>query len=453
MDIKTRFAPSPTGKLHLGGARTALFNYLFSKYNRGEFFVRIENTDIERSTLDNAHSIEDSLNWLDIKASSKITFQSENLNRHIEIANHLVKVGFAYKCYLTNEELETLRLRSRKSGIPIKSPYRDDLNSNLKKDHVIRLKMPLNGTTLINDLVQGKVSVKNEILDDMVLLRKDNTSTYMLASVVDDFDMEITHIIRGDDHFNNAFRQFQILKYLKWPIPFYAHIPLIHGEDGTKLSKRHGTNNVTDYKSLGFEAITLNNYLLRLGYSINDDKIYNFKEDDFVFKLNKLNKSPSKFDEQKLTSLNSNYLKDEKVSILLDKINKVYKINDLNTLQNLSKLLPDLLKRYKFLKEVEYDLKWIDEKSFKINDENIIVKLKDNKEMINNIYDLLNSCDWELNNIKTIINNYINYNNKKMSEVAPLIRLALTGRTNTPDIVNVMYVLGKEVCLNRLKKT
>ena len=452
MDIKTRFAPSPTGKLHIGGARTALFNYLFSKYNNGNFFVRIENTDLERSTLDNAQSIEESLNWLKIIPSSKIIFQSESLNRHIEIANHLVTQGFAYKCYLTNEELDSLRIKSRKSGIPIKSPYRDDKNANLKKDYVIRLKMPLKGSTLINDLVQGNVSVKNEVLDDMVLLRKDKTSTYMLASVVDDYDMKISHIIRGDDHFNNAFRQIQILKYLKWPIPLYAHVPLIHGEDGTKLSKRHGANNVSDYKSFGFEAITLNNYLLRLGYSINDDKIYDFEKENFVFKLSKLNKSSSKFDQKKLMSLNSIYLKNEKVSTLLDSINQMYKINDLNTLQNLSKLLPDLVKRYKFLKEVEEDLKWINNKTFKINDENIILKLKNNKKIINNIFDLLSSCDWETNNIKTSINNYLNYNNKKMSEVAPLIRLALTGKSNTPDIFDVIYILGKEQCLNRLQK-
>ena len=451
MKIKTRFAPSPTGKLHIGGARTALFNYLFSKHNNGDFFIRFENTDLERSTIENVNSIEDSLKWLGILPTQKISFQSDCFDRHIQIANKLLQDGFAYKCYLTNDELEALRKKSRETGNPIKSPYRNDANTNLKKDHVIRLKMPLDGNTVIKDLVQGEVSVTNKILDDMVLLRKDKTSTYMLASVVDDFDMKISHIIRGDDHLNNAFRQIQIIKYLKWPIPIYAHIPLIHGPDGTKLSKRHGSNNVIDYKKMGFEPITINNHLLRLGYSINDDKIYDFQKDDFVFKLNKLNQAPSRLDHKKLININSNFIKNAKIEYILKEIVSRYQIKERKTLENLSKLLPDLLKRYNFINEIENDLIWIDQKNFKIKDEAITKKLKDNNVTIENIYDLLKSCDWELNAIKTSIEKYINDNNKKISEIAPLIRLCLTGKTNTPDIFNVIFVLGKEACLKRLK--
>ena len=451
MNIKTRFAPSPTGKLHIGGARTALFNYLFSKHNNADFFIRIENTDVERSTLENVHSIEESLKWLGILPTQKIIFQSDCFDRHVQVANKLLKEGFAYKCYLTNEELEELRKKSRETGKPIKSPYRNEINSNLKKDHVIRLKMPLNGNTVIKDVVQGEVSVTNDVLDDMVLLRKNKTSTYMLASVVDDFDMQISHIIRGDDHLNNAFRQIQIIKYLKWPIPVYAHIPLIHGPDGTKLSKRHGSNNVIDYKKIGFEPIAINNHLLRLGYSVNDDRIYDFKKDDFVFKLNKLNKAPSKLDQKKLININSNYLKKADTKHILGEIIRKFEIKEKKTLKNLSNFLPDLLKRYNFLNEVENDLKWIDENSFHINDEAIIKKLNDNNEVINSIHDLLKSCDWEANTIKTIIDKYVNDNHKKMSEVAPLIRLALTGKTNSPDIFNIIYILGKDTCLNRLK--
>ena len=451
MKIKTRFAPSPTGKLHIGGARTALFNYLFSKHNNGDFFIRFENTDLERSTIENVNSIEESLKWLGILPTQKISFQSDNFDRHVQIANKLLEEGFAYKCYLTNDELEALRKKSRETGNPIKSPYRNDANTNLKKDHVIRLKMPLDGNTVIKDLVQGEVSVTNKILDDMVLLRKDKTSTYMLASVVDDFDMKISHIIRGDDHLNNAFRQIQIIKYLKWPIPVYAHIPLIHGPDGTKLSKRHGSNNVIDYKKMGFEPITINNHLLRLGYSINDDKIYDFQKDDFVFKLNKLNQAPSRLDHKKLININSNFIKNAKIEYILKEIVSRYQIKERKTLENLSKLLPDLLKRYNFINEIENDLIWIDQKNFKIKDEAITKKLKDNNVTIENIYDLLKSCDWELNAIKTSIEKYINDNNKKISEIAPLIRLCLTGKTNTPDIFNVIFVLGKEACLKRLK--
>ena len=451
MKIKTRFAPSPTGKLHIGGARTALFNYLFSKHNNGDFFIRFENTDLERSTIENVNSIEESLKWLGILPTQKISFQSDNFDRHVQIANKLLEEGFAYKCYLTNDELEALRKKSRETGNPIKSPYRNDANTNLKKDHVIRLKMPLDGNTVIKDLVQGEVSVTNKILDDMVLLRKDKTSTYMLASVVDDFDMQISHIIRGDDHLNNAFRQIQIIKYLKWPIPVYAHIPLIHGPDGTKLSKRHGSNNVIDYKKMGFEPITINNHLLRLGYSINDDKIYDFQKDNFVFKLNKLNQAPSRLDHKKLININSNFIKNAKIEYILKEIVSRYQIKERKTLENLSKLLPDLLKRYNFINEIENDLIWIDQKNFKIKDEAITKKLKDNNVTIENIYDLLKSCDWELNAIKTSIEKYINDNNKKISEIAPLIRLCLTGKTNTPDIFNVIFVLGKEACLKRLK--
>ena len=451
MKIKTRFAPSPTGKLHIGGARTALFNYLFSKHNNGDFFIRFENTDLERSTIENVNSIEESLKWLGILPTQKISFQSDNFDRHVQIANKLLEEGFAYKCYLTNDELEALRKKSRETGNPIKSPYRNDANTNLKKDHVIRLKMPLDGNTVIKDLVQGEVSVTNKILDDMVLLRKDKTSTYMLASVVDDFDMQISHIIRGDDHLNNAFRQIQIIKYLKWPIPIYAHIPLIHGPDGTKLSKRHGSNNVIDYKKMGFEPITINNHLLRLGYSINDDKIYDFQKDDFVFKLNKLNQAPSRLDHKKLININSNFIKNAKIEYILKEIVSRYQIKERKTLENLSKLLPDLLKRYNFINEIENDLIWIDQKNFKIKDEAITKKLKDNNVTIENIYDLLKSCDWELNAIKTSIEKYINDNNKKISEIAPLIRLCLTGKPNTPDIFNVIFVLGKEACLKRLK--
>ena len=275
--IRTRFAPSPTGKLHIGGARTALFNYLFAKSNGGKFLLRIEDTDIKRSSKENIDVILNGLNWLKLIPSEKEKYQSNETQQHIDIAYKLLKNGFAYKCYLSTEELNEMRNLSRKKGKVIKSPYRDNLANLKNKDFVIRLKMPLEGQTTINDKVQGEVNVNNSILDDMVLLRKDNSPTYMLASVVDDYNMEITNIIRGDDHFNNAFRQIQIIKYMNWPIPTYAHIPLIHGEDGTKLSKRHGAENVMDYKQDGYEVEVLKNYLLRLGYSINDDKIYDLE--------------------------------------------------------------------------------------------------------------------------------------------------------------------------------
>ena len=245
MNVVTRFAPSPTGYLHVGGARTAIFNYLFAEKYDGKYLVRIEDTDKKRSTEEAIEAIHKGLNWLNVNSKYEIIYQSQNFNSHIKVAYKLLEKGFAYKCFLNSEEIEELRIKSRKNGFPVKSPWRNkneqDMNKN--REFVIRLKMPSEGTTTIHDIVQGKVTVKNEVLDDMIILRSDNTPTYMLSSVVDDNEMGITHIIRGDDHFNNAFRQIQIIKYLNWNVPHYAHIPLIHGTDGAKLSKRWSTNN------------------------------------------------------------------------------------------------------------------------------------------------------------------------------------------------------------------
>ena len=246
MNVITRFAPSPTGFLHIGGARTAIFNFLFAKKHQGKYLVRIEDTDFKRSTNEAVQAIHDGLKWLDIFPSEKITYQSQEIKSHVKVAYELLEKGFAYKCYLTSEELSQMRIKSRENGIPIKSPWRDNANNTNDEDFVIRLKMPSTGITTIHDLVQGEVSVNNEILDDMVILRSDKSPTYMLSSVVDDYNMGITHVIRGDDHLNNAFRQIQIIKFLNWQEPSYAHIPLIHGSDGLKLSKRHGATNIFD---------------------------------------------------------------------------------------------------------------------------------------------------------------------------------------------------------------
>ncbi len=452
MKVVTRFAPSPTGKLHIGGARTALFNYLFSKYNSGDFIIRIENTDKNRSTLDNVKSIIDSMSWLNFHSSKKIVFQTESYKYHQKIAFELLDKNFAYKCYLKEEQLEELRTQSRKTGIPIKSPYRNQVTkNNTNDDFVIRLKMPSSGETTIDDKVQGKVNIKNQILDDMVLLRKDKTPTYMLASVVDDFNMGITHIIRGDDHFNNAFRQIQIIKYLNWPIPVYAHIPLIHGQDGAKLSKRHGAKNLMEYKELGYDPVAINNYLLRLGYSINEEKILNFEVDKFKFELKKINRSPSRFDEKKLININSNFLKNADLNLLISKISKSYDLTDKNYIAKIFKLLPDLVKRYKFLKEIEGDLDWISDRDLHQTATSFEdLKNETNQKILYEVLTLLNSCDWELNVIKNSINNYINDKDLMIKDVAPIIRLAITGKLNTPDIFSILYTLGKEICLKRL---
>ena len=445
--IRTRFAPSPTGKLHIGGARTALFNYLFAKSNGGQFLLRIEDTDIKRSSKENIDVILNGLNWLKLIPSEKEKYQSNETQQHIDIAYKLLKNGFAYKCYLSTEELNEMRNQSRKKGEVIKSPYRDNLANLKNKDFVIRLKMPLEGQTTRNDKVQGEVNVNNSILDDMVLLRKDNSPTYMLASVVDDYNMEITNIIRGDDHFNNAFRQIQIIKYMNWPIPTYAHIPLIHGEDGTKLSKRHGAENVMDYKKDGYEVEVLKNYLLRLGYSVNDDKIYDLENDTFNFKLDKINKSPSRFDKKKLSSINALYLRTQPLNNLLNKIKIKFNLNE-EILKRLDFLLPDLIQRYTYLNEIENDFLWLS------ND--FTNNLSDlNQENLNLVFEVLNilkSTEWNLIELKKNIEKCLVKNNLKMKDLGPILRIILTGKTNTPDIFKVIFIIGRNECIKRLTK-
>ena len=445
--IRTRFAPSPTGKLHIGGARTALFNYLFAKSNGGKFLLRIEDTDIKRSSKENIDIILNGLNWLKLIPSEKEKYQSNETQQHIDIAYKLLKNGFAYKCYLSTEELNEMRNQSRKKGEVIKSPYRDNLVNIKNKDFVIRLKMPLKGQTTINDKVQGEVNINNSILDDMVLLRKDNSPTYMLASVVDDYNMEITNIIRGDDHFNNAFRQIQIIKYMNWPIPTYAHIPLIHGEDGTKLSKRHGAENVMDYKKDGYEVEVLKNYLLRLGYSVNDDKIYDLENNTFNFKLDKINKSPSRFDLKKLSSMNALYLRTQPLNNLLNKIKTKFNLNE-EILKRLDFLLPDLIQRYTYLNEIEDDLLWLSN-DFTNNLSNL------DQGDLNLVFDVLNilkSSKWNLIELKENIEKFLVENNLKMKDLGPILRSVLTGKTNTPDIFKVIFIIGRNECIRRLNK-
>ena len=445
--IRTRFAPSPTGKLHIGGARTALFNYLFAKSNGGKFLLRIEDTDIKRSSKENIDVILNGLNWLKLIPSEKEKYQSNETQQHIDIAYKLLKNGFAYKCYLSTEELNEMRNQSRKKGEVIKSPYRDNLVNIKNKDFVIRLKMPLKGQTTINDKVQGEVNINNSILDDMVLLRKDNSPTYMLASVVDDYNMEITNIIRGDDHFNNAFRQIQIIKYMNWPIPTYAHIPLIHGEDGTKLSKRHGAENVMDYKKDGYEVEVLKNYLLRLGYSVNDDKIYDLENNTFNFKLDKINKSPSRFDLKKLSNMNALYLRTQPLNNLLNRIKTKFNLNE-EILERLDFLLPDLIQRYTYLNEIENDFLWLS------NDftNNVSDLNQENLNLVFEVLNILKSTEWNLIELKENIEKCLVENNLKMKDLGPILRIILTGKTNTPDIFKVIFIIGRNECIKRLTK-
>ncbi len=311
--VVTRFAPSPTGFLHIGGARTALFNWLFARHHGGKFLLRIEDTDKARSTSEAIDAILDGMRWLDLDWDGHEYYQSQFWARHAEVAHKLLERGHAYRCYMTSEELAAEREKAKAERRPfrIRSPWRDFSDSPPDKPFVIRLKAPEDGETVIEDKVQGRVAVQNAEIDDFVLLRSDGTPTYMLAVVVDDHDMGITHVIRGDDHLNNAFRQLAIIRSMGWPEPVYAHVPLIHGADGAKLSKRHGALGVDAYRDeLGFLPEAVSNYLLRLGWGHGDDEIISREQAIGWFDLDHVGKSPSRFDFKKLENLNGHYIRE-----------------------------------------------------------------------------------------------------------------------------------------------
>ena len=453
MKIVTRFAPSPTGYLHIGGARTAIFNYLFAKKHNGKYLIRIEDTDTKRSTNKAVEAIHDGLNWLGINSSEKIIYQSKNLKSHVKVAYELLDRGFAYKCSLNPDELSNLRNKSRAEGKPIKSPWRNNKLNSEKKEYVIRLKMPINGITTIKDYVQGEVSVKNEILDDMIILRSDKTPTYMLSSVVDDYNMGITHIIRGDDHFNNAFRQIQIINFLNWKKPSYAHIPLIHGTDGSKLSKRHGATNLIDYRNMGFTSEAMLSYLVQLGWTSNDDneEDYEYKKVVDLFSLEKINKSPAKFDIKKLSNINSKHLNKIDVEVIYKLLNERFElVLNINQERRLKSLLPELLKRVDVYVDLKDDFEWIINDKFLCKDKDKVKLLQENNLVINAIGDLFKKCEWSKVSIDLCLKTYIQCNDLKLSEVGPILRIALTGKTKAPDLVSIIYELGCTITLNRL---
>jgi glutamyl-tRNA synthetase len=313
-DVVTRFAPSPTGFLHIGGARTALFNWLFTRHHGGTFRLRIEDTDRARSTKEAVTAILEGLSWLELDWDGEVIYQSECAQRHAVLAEELLQAGKAYRCYCTPEELQEMRAEARAEGrarlYDGRWRDRDPAEAPAGVDPVVRLKMPLSGETVIQDAVQGEVTVPNAQLDDMVLLRADGTPTYMLSVVVDDHDMGITHVIRGDDHLTNAFRQTQLFRAAGWPEPVFAHIPLIHGPDGAKLSKRHGALGVEAYRDMGYLPQALRNYLLRLGWSHGDDEIIPTDQAIAWFDLPGVNKAAARFDFDKLNSLNAHYLRE-----------------------------------------------------------------------------------------------------------------------------------------------
>ena len=457
MTIRVRFAPSPTGYLHVGGARTALFNYLFARHHQGKFLLRIEDTDIQRSTSLAVNAITEGLDWLGLKHDEEIIMQSKNITRHVEIANELLNKSQAYHCYTSSEELEELRQKAEKNGevFRFQSPWRNKINSQSSSiKPVIRLKSPTDGETQIEDLVQGKITVKNCEIDDLVLLRSDNTPTYMLAVVVDDFDMGITHIIRGDDHLTNAFRQKIIYQAMNWQVPQFAHIPLIHGSDGAKLSKRHGATSVIEYKHLGYLPESLRNYLLRLGWSHGDNEIISDQQAIDWFDLNKVGKSPSRFDFAKLNHLNHHYLKEKTNEELYDFVAEFFKTKpNLHEKNRIILALKFLKEKFCLLTEIADNCQiYFDNFILEFSEENKKI-LSEKKPLLENLFaNFLELKNWQHHDLKNNIDDFAKNNSLKIKDFAPILRLALTfDNSSSGGIFEIIEILGKREVINRLQ--
>lgn len=462
--VITRFAPSPTGFLHIGGARTALFNWLFTRHFGGKMLLRIEDTDRERSTDAAIDAILDGLKWLGLNWDGDVIYQYQRASRHTEIAQQLLDEGKAYYCYASPQELDEMRIlaRAEKRTPRYDGRWRDRNPQEAPKDikPVIRLKAPLEGETSLDDQVQGLVTWQNKDLDDLVLLRSDGTPTYMLAVVVDDHDMNITHIIRGDDHLTNAARQTQIYQALGWDVPVMAHIPLIHGADGAKLSKRHGALGVDAYRTMGYLPEALRNYLVRLGWSHGDQEIFSTEEMIKSFDLKHVGRSAARFDFAKLENLNGHYVRntsDEhlvgQLESLLPYLDGTYPKTFSETVrQQLLLSMPGLKERAKTLIELLDSASYLyrqrplhpDDKAALLLDETARAHLQNLHEYLKKLN------DWTLASLEEVVRLYAEGSGIKLGQAAQPLRVALTGRTTSPGIFDVMVVLGQDECLGRI---
>ncbi|MBS0219716.1 MAG: glutamate--tRNA ligase [Proteobacteria bacterium] len=463
MTVVTRFAPSPTGYLHIGGARTALFNWLFARHHGGKYLLRIEDTDRARSTLPAIEAILDGLSWLGLNWDGDVTYQFERASRHAEVARQMLAEGKAYYCYASPQELEEMRAAQRKAGVPMRYDGRwrdrDPKDAPPGVAPVIRLRAPQSGKTIIQDAVQGEVTVDNAQLDDMILLRADGTPTYMLAVVVDDQDMGVTHVIRGDDHLNNAFRQLQIIKAMGWPEPVYAHIPLIHGADGAKLSKRHGALGVDAYRDMGFLPAALRNYLLRLGWGHGDDEIISTEQAIEWFDLAGVGRSPSRFDTVKLTNLNAHYLRAapdaELLPLVLPKIEaKIGGTIDAAGLQRIERGLDGVKQRSRTLVELADNLVFYARSGAPpITDDKARALLTpEAKALLAKLATALEGeHDWREKPMEEAVRRLADSQGVKLGQVAQPLRVALTGSTVSPGIFEVLSVLGPDETRLRLQ--
>jgi len=457
--VTTRFAPSPTGNLHIGGCRTLLYNWLFAKKHNGKLILRIEDTDLKRSTDAALQNILEGIKWLGLNWDDEIAYQSANINRHREIALQLLENGKAYKCYCTEEELGEMReeaIKKKKSAF-YNNKWRDrepnEKDKNIKP--VIRIKTPLGGITEINDSVQGTVRFENEDLDDFIILRSDESPTYLLASAVDDHDMGVTHIIRGDDHLNNAARQYHIFKAMNWKIPEYTHIPLIHSSDGAKLSKRDGALSVSDYKSEGFLSKAILNYLLRLGWSYGDKEYFSQDEMIEYFDVKNIHKSPARLDHKKLLSINSYYLNTESDSAIIELISLSKGVEiPIENQEKIKLILEHVKTKSKTLNELIELIEYLLIARPPIIDSVMMELLNSEKiKLLDFFYrDLSSIKDWSIQEITYLFEKFTNDQNIKLIDIAKPLRIVLTGRIVPTGIYELIYALGKEDTLTRISQ-
>ena len=460
MTVRARFAPSPTGLLHIGGARTALFNYLFARHHGGEFVLRIEDTDRLRNTEVATRGILESLDWLGLERDGPAVFQSTHLARHAEVAQQMLQAGRAYNCYCTPDELEREREQARAEGRVWRydGRWRDRDPSEAPPGirPVIRLKAPRDGETVVDDIVQGTVRVANSELDDMIILRSDGTPTYNHSVVVDDHDMGITHVIRGDEHLNNAFRQVQIYQAMDWDLPRFAHIPLIHGADGTKLSKRHGAVSVLEFREQGYLPEALCNYLMRLGWGHGDAEVIDRAEAIRLFDLDGIGRSPSRMDYARLTNLNGHYIRhatDERLT--RDVLERLAHRTDLalgaKAAARIRALMPALKERAKTLVELADAAAFLARPlPLPLEPKAAALLTPEARMMLRDVAGALAATDFTPPAIDAALRAFAESSGRKLGQVAQPLRAALTGSTASPGIDATVAALGKDEALARL---
>jgi len=462
MTVVTRFAPSPTGFLHIGGARTAWFNWLYARHHEGKFLLRIEDTDRERSTDEAIEAIFDGMKWLGLDWDEEPVFQFSRRDRHAEIARQLIDAGKAYYCYASKEELADMRETARAEGRPPvydgRWRDRDPSEAPAGVDPVVRFKSPNEGVTVVHDLVQGDVTFANEQLDDMILLRADGTPTYMLSVVVDDYDMGVTDIIRGDDHLTNAARQKQLIEAIGWPVPNHSHIPLIHGPDGAKLSKRHGALGVEAYRDMGYLPEALRNYLLRLGWSHGDDEVISTEQAIEWFNLENIGKSAARFDFAKLENLNGLYIRNADDAYLTSLVAPILAKNtgqeiSSNQLKLIEKAMNGLKERAKSVNSLaESSLFLIAERPLALDDKAKSLITEEASAVLMRLADRLEALEqWNPETVEEAVRAAAEAENLKLGKIAQPLPAALTGTTVSPGIFDVLDVLGREQSIGRIR--